>query len=689
VVLSGLGVRTALVVAAALHLIACIALGFIAEARSGLRVLAPALAAAAVLMLSVGQRAWRPQIAVSGVFQNARIAQTTFESPEAFFRSLSALRILHYDEGATATVAVYEEPTLGPTRQISLAIDGKVDASTGDDMPTQLLLAHLPLLLHPSGAEDVAVIGWGSGITAGSALQHPIESLTAIEIEPAVVEASRHFDEFNHRPLSDPRLRVVTEDARTLLLREERQYDVIISEPSNPWLSGPSKLFTRDFLLTARSRLRPGGVFAQWIHLYGLDTPLLQMFLRTFHSVFPHLLVFQTAEGDLVLLGSGQPLTLHPQRINERLQEDLVRADMERIGVAEGFDILARFRFGEREIAERAGSGPLNTDDRPLLEFGAAKSLYRDTLSGNISHILGGFRSLMAYLPDGMPADVVTTAALRALRNGDEAAARMFARELPSSPASAQALWLKGELGQREHALPTFSTIPWGQALEAGDCWGCAVGLALTVQHQGNFAEAERILAATTRTSSPGSQLVGLLRGINLFYDADSAGSARLFQSVLQEPNAQPRDDIQAIVLKRIFPARVLAAFYLAEAASAAQPPQEDAASALAPELAAWRADLMRQAKLTSWAELLAAMEVHGQRAAAARVEQKLVALVAQQVLEPVAQYHSAVRHVQLGDLQAARRELEEIAQRFPDAETQTVLREALEKLDRWEAAQQ
>ena len=142
-------------------------------------------------------------------------------------------------------------------------------ATNAGDMLTQRLLAHVPLLLH-AAPKRVCVIGYGSGVTAGSALTHPIERLEAVEISPGVVEASTFFEKENGNALADERLHLFVTDARNHLLLTDGTYDVIISEPSNPWMAGVSQLFTVDFFELARTRLTAEGLFCQWAHIYNM-----------------------------------------------------------------------------------------------------------------------------------------------------------------------------------------------------------------------------------------------------------------------------------------------------------------------------------------------------------------------------------------------------------------------------------
>src|SRR4029453_11410116 len=185
--------------------------------------------------------------------------------------------------------------------------DGKVDASNAGDMLTQRLLAHLPLLLHPN-PQRVAILGLGSGVTLGSALTHGVSPGPALEISPEVVAASQFFNEENHRALENPRTRLIVGDGRTHLTLGREQYDVIVSEPSNPWMAGIASLFTREFFEAARARLGPGGVLCQWAHTYDISRRDLQSIVATFLSVFPEGTLWMVGDADVLLIGSTESL---------------------------------------------------------------------------------------------------------------------------------------------------------------------------------------------------------------------------------------------------------------------------------------------------------------------------------------------------------------------------------------------
>src|SRR5207249_1881974 len=121
------------------------------------------------------------------------------------------------------------------------------------------------------------------------------------EIAPEVIAADEYFWPYNHDPLHDPRTHVYVEDARTFLYRAPRQYDIIVSEPSNPWIAGIGNLFTEEFFAQARRRLAPGGILVQWFHSYETSDALIALVFRTIAHEFGDVHVFQANRWDLLL----------------------------------------------------------------------------------------------------------------------------------------------------------------------------------------------------------------------------------------------------------------------------------------------------------------------------------------------------------------------------------------------------
>ncbi|MGH7729913.1 MAG: fused MFS/spermidine synthase, partial [Candidatus Eiseniibacteriota bacterium] len=276
------------------------------------------------------------------------------------------LRLLSVEEGRTATVAVVSH-----WHQRQLVINGKVDASSGD--PTEVLLGQLPMILADS-ARRVLVIGFGSGITTHSVLTHPVERVETAEIEPAVVAAGRFFADLNGRVGHDPRSVVHFEDGRTHLAYARATYDVIISEPSNPWIAGINNLFTVEFYRLVRQRLSPDGLFCQWLHGYDMSRETLSSLLGTLATVFPGAEVYRQNLDFLVIWKGGGAFPSRA-RFERALARPAVRADLARVGFRGPEDLFALY-LGPIEAVTPAGWRP-NSDDNGLVEFRAPLDLLR------------------------------------------------------------------------------------------------------------------------------------------------------------------------------------------------------------------------------------------------------------------------------------------------------------------------
>jgi spermidine synthase len=323
------------------------------------------LPAAAALVLLVMAPSWDRELLASGGYKYARHVAANMDLDVA----LKAGTLLYYREGATSTVSVKRL-----TGELSMSIDGKVDASNSGDMLTQMMLAHLPLLIHER-PRTAAIVGLGSGVTLASALTHPIESVDVIEISPEVVEASHLFAVDNRKALDDPRTRLIVGDGRSHLTLSTRQYDVIISEPSNPWIAGVAALFTQEFLSAVRERLAPGGIICQWAHIYDISESDVQSIVQTFAAVFPHGTMWLVGAGDLLLVGATEPIEPRLAHIERAWQQrPRVAADLKIASVFDPFGVLSQFVGGE-EIRRFAEGAALQVDDRMALEFSAPRWL--------------------------------------------------------------------------------------------------------------------------------------------------------------------------------------------------------------------------------------------------------------------------------------------------------------------------
>lgn len=323
-----------------------------------------------VWLLATPDSGWQ-NVMSSGVF---RVWETRFD-PRLMPLRKEHIKIRYYKDGPDATVSVEEVDGIIAPASLGLRINGKPDAGTALDLSTQFLLANLPLMAKPD-AKDVFVLGLGSGITAGAALSYPVNHILIAENCQPVVAAARVFGDWNRHVLDNPRVRLEVEDARTVLKLHPQQYDVIITEPSNPWTVGVGSVFSRQFYEIAASRLKPGGIICQWFHVYEMNDDLLKVVLRTFGSVFPYMEVWDARNGDIILLGSLHPWPTGPGVFSKSFAIDRVRTDMAMININSPEALLARQVASQRTAFAIAGPGPLQSDLHPILEYEAPKAFF-------------------------------------------------------------------------------------------------------------------------------------------------------------------------------------------------------------------------------------------------------------------------------------------------------------------------
>jgi len=328
---------------------------------------------AVACLFILGGESWR-NVMSSGIF---RIRETEFGSTLMAFRK-EHFKILFYEDGPDATVSIEQVDGIVAPAELGLRINGKPDAGTGLDLSTQLLVSHLPMLAKP-GAKDVFVLGLASGMTAGAILAYPVNRLDIAENCEPVIQASKLFEDWNHHVLADPRTHLWREDARTVLALRPQHYDVIISEPSNPWFVGIGSVFSREYYELAASRLKPGGIMAQWFHVYETQDDTVELVLRTFSSVFPYVEVWDAGAGDIILVGSLQPWPTGPEVFRQNFAIDRVRTDMWMIDIQSPEALLGRQLASQQTGFAIAGPGPMQSDLFPILEYAAPRAFFMGT----------------------------------------------------------------------------------------------------------------------------------------------------------------------------------------------------------------------------------------------------------------------------------------------------------------------
>jgi spermidine synthase len=288
--------------------------------------------------------------------------------------------LLMYQEGPTATVSVRRDQNT-----VSMAINGRTNASDSIyDMPTQVMLGQLPLLVAPK-IDKGLIIGYATGVTVGAMLQSPVGSVTCVELEPGTVAGSQFFNHVNNRPLDDPRATLIIDDARTFLRVTPNRYDMIVSEPSHPWVPGVANLFTQEFFELGRARLSDDGIWVQWVQIYQLSTESLRSVLATYHKVFPHVLVFRVGglnKGkDLLLVGSKRPLGL--DRLSERIADPRMAAELARVDLKSEADVRGWYVCDESRLGPAVAGAKINTDDNMHIEMTVPREAFQPLMQSN------------------------------------------------------------------------------------------------------------------------------------------------------------------------------------------------------------------------------------------------------------------------------------------------------------------
>ncbi len=263
---------------------------------------------------------------------------------------------------------------------LAFYVSGKPDGNSIGDASTQVMSGLLGTLVHPQ-PRQMMVIGMGTGSTAGwVAKVEGVEKVDVVEIEPAILEVARRCEDVNHRVMDNPKVHNFVGDAREVLLASRQTYDIIFSEPSNPFRAGIANLFTRDFYRAARQRLAPGGLFLQWLQAYDIDAQTIRSAYATLLSEFGAVETWQTNGGDLILVASEAPISYDVAMMRARVNEPLYR---QALNVAWHTDelegALARFLGGAglaRKLAE-GQEGLISTDDLSHMEFALARTVGR------------------------------------------------------------------------------------------------------------------------------------------------------------------------------------------------------------------------------------------------------------------------------------------------------------------------
>ncbi len=399
-ILDWLGIEASLYLASVVSMLVALLFWFMSSAdRSTLfRWVQAGLAALTLLVLILILPGWDRTILQAQVLRHSEryLGGDIRTEIEKF---MSEGEFLYYKEGIHGTVSVISRLNDMGVRHKALLNNGKVDAGTSGDIDTQILLGQLPMFLHQD-PKEVMVIGLGSGMTAGSVAQSTaVENIDVIEISPEVVEASYFFKEENYDVLNDPRTNLIVADARNYLLASEKEYDVIISEPSHSWVTGVSNLFTREFLQQVNMQLKENGMLVQWYHLYGVDQGSLKALLKSVSDVFPHFTLWYLTGGDIIIISSNEPLELDYQQQLSFFDSPEIRADLARVGIHSVEGLMNYLLMSSAETRQLLTGQKGNTDEFPIVEFNGPKFLYVSTVEDNIMMLFEGLEDGEYPLP--------------------------------------------------------------------------------------------------------------------------------------------------------------------------------------------------------------------------------------------------------------------------------------------------
>ncbi len=410
--------------------------------RSKLQFALAAIVAVSALVVAV-RVPFDPMTVASGVYRHGKSVLNAGD------------QVPYYRDGKTASVAVL----LSPSGTVSISTNGKTDAAvqmrddrppTADE-PTMVLLAGLPLSLHDA-PKNVGVIGFGSGMTTHTILgDSRVERVDTIEIEPAMVEGAKAFGPRVERAYQDKRSHIVIDDAKAYFSGQSRKYDVLVSEPSNPWISGVGSLFSQEFYKFVPRYLNDDGIFVQWIQLYEIDDALLASVLNSLTPAFEDYAAWFGAQNDLIIIAKpkGRIKDVDWKRI--ALSPNLVN-DFGRVGITQ--DAHLNFRKVAdaniiKALGKLSGLKPQNSDYYPLLSLEAPKARFKNTMAGSIFELRMGLRPYLEALKISSPL-LPTTPTL---------GAQYFYPELATANARALIAEVKGEVAAQSPTVIAMHEI--------------------------------------------------------------------------------------------------------------------------------------------------------------------------------------------------------------------------------------
>ncbi|MEK9628508.1 MAG: fused MFS/spermidine synthase [Nitrospinota bacterium] len=280
-------------------------------------------------------------------------------------------KLIYFEEGLSDTVAVFKDEygVLDPSAKRLITNGISMSASNMIATRYMKLFAHVPILLVDE-PDDVLVVCFGTGQTTGAAGIHPrVKTVDSLELSSSVISAGKMFADQNHNVLSNPKVNFVIQDGRNHLLTTHKLYDVITSEPPPPRTAFTVNLYTQEYYELQKSKLKPGGIAAQWIPLHSQGEKEVAMHFKTFQSVFPYTMGWLSVANEILIIGSDQPIKIDFHKLNERLQEPEVKKALTDIEIPDIYSFLSNIWLLNEQVIQLGEGYPLITDNHPAIEF--------------------------------------------------------------------------------------------------------------------------------------------------------------------------------------------------------------------------------------------------------------------------------------------------------------------------------
>jgi len=336
---------------------------------------------AVVLAWAGDARRWERGAVVA--FTAAAIVLCLVVTPRSYLRhALTRWRggqLLYFAEDVIGVVEIYHEPSAMGGAFRRLFVNGTSYASTAPYARRyHKLLGHLPVLLH-AAPERALMIAFGTGMTAGALARYKeVREIDCVDLSSAVLGGAGWFGGSNGKIAADPKARLRVEDGRNHLLLSDRPYDLITLEPPPPRFAGVANLYSRDFYALCRSRLRPGGVVAQWIPMQSHTEEEMRALMRAFIEVFPNSTLWVPVQRDAIIIGGLDPPDVSLSRIRERMAQPRVAADLADIDIERPEALVATLMAYGPGLAAYVGDVRPVTDDRPSIEFFVGQPLVEE-----------------------------------------------------------------------------------------------------------------------------------------------------------------------------------------------------------------------------------------------------------------------------------------------------------------------